>query len=217
MDLVTSLPAFAVAVVLISASPGPAVVLILRRAALRGFRGAVPTVLGLEAGLYAWALLAAAGFAALVAASEGAFLVLRVVGAGILIVLGARAWRAAWRGHETTAQPDAATATPEILTRRGWWRAFGEGAMVQLANPKAAVFMIAFYPQFVPSDRPLFATTALLALVQVALEICLYLVLAAGVSRAGAWFRRPMIRRRLEAMSGTVLIGLGLRVAASSR
>lgn len=89
--------------------------------------------------------------------------------------------------------------------------------MVQLANPKAAVFMIAFYPQFVPSDRPLFATTALLALVQVALEICLYLVLAAGVSRAGAWFRRPMIRRRLEAMSGTVLIGLGLRVAASSR
>ncbi|WP_440104378.1 hypothetical protein [Streptosporangium sp. H16] len=49
MDLVASLPAFVVAVVLISASPGPAMALILRRAALHGFRGAVPTVLGLEA------------------------------------------------------------------------------------------------------------------------------------------------------------------------
>ena len=83
-----------------------------------------------------------------------------------------------------------------------------------LANTKAAVFMIAFYPQFVPADRPLFATTALLALLQVAVEIALYLALAAVVGRAGAWFRRPVIRRRLEAVSGTVLIALGLRIAA---
>ena len=46
-------------------------------------------------------------------------------------------------------------------------KAFAEGLVVQLANPKAAVFMIAFYPQFVPSDQPLFATTAVLALLQV--------------------------------------------------
>ena len=61
---------------------------------------------------------------------------------------------------------------------------------MQLANPKAAVFMIAFYPQFVPSDQPLFATTALLALLQVSIELCFYLTLAAFVARAGAWFRR---------------------------
>jgi len=90
VDLVTSLPAFVLAVVLISASPGPAMGLILRRAALRGFRGAVPTVLGLELGLYVWALLAAAGFAALVAASEVAFVVLRIAGATFLVYLGSR-------------------------------------------------------------------------------------------------------------------------------
>ncbi len=216
MDLVASLPAFVVAVVLISASPGPAMALILRRAALRGFRGAVPTVLGLEAGLYAWALFAAAGLAALVAASEVAFVVLRVVGAGFLLYLGLKAWRTAWRIRTAGPAREFAEDTPPG-PGRGWWRAFGEGALVMLANPKAAAFMIAFYPQFVPADRPLFSTTALLALLQVAVEIALYLALAAVVGRAGAWFRRPVIRRRLEAVSGTVLIALGLRMAAATR
>jgi threonine/homoserine/homoserine lactone efflux protein len=208
MDLVALLPTFVVAVVLISASPGPAMALILRRAALRGFSGAVPTVLGLEAGLYVWALCAAAGLAALVAASEVAYLVLRVVGAVFLLYLGFKAWRSAWRG--STASIDKLTGD----STRGWWKAFGEGAVVMLANPKAAAFMIAFYPQFVPEDRPLFATTALLALLQLAIEIVLYLSLAAAVGRAGAWFRRPAIRRRLDAVSGTVLIALGIRLAA---
>jgi threonine/homoserine/homoserine lactone efflux protein len=209
VEVLTSLPAFVLAVLLISASPGPAMALIFRRAALRGLRGAVPTVLGLELGLYAWALFAGAGFAALVAASEVAYLVLRVVGAGVLLVLGFRALRSAWR--QEPADADEAPGPG----RRRWWGAFGEGVVVQLANPKAAVFMLAFYPQFVPADGPVFATTALLGLLQITLETVLYLGLAAGVARAGTWFRRPRIRRRLEAVSGTVLVGLGVRVAAS--
>ena len=209
MEVLSSLPAFVLAVLLISASPGPAMALIFRRAALRGLRGAVPTVLGLEFGLYVWALFAGAGFAALVAASEVAYLVLRVVGAGVLLVLGFRALRTAWRGRAGLSRRGAGTG------RRRWWSAFGEGVVVQLANPKAAVFMLAFYPQFVPADGPVFATTALLGLLQITLETVLYLGLAAGVARAGTWFRRPRIRRRLEAVSGTVLVGLGVRVAAS--
>jgi threonine/homoserine/homoserine lactone efflux protein len=210
VDLLSSLAAFVLAVLLISASPGPAMALIFRRAALRGLPGAVPTVLGLELGLYGWALFAGAGFAALVAASEVAYLVLRVVGAGVLLVLGYRALRAAWSGNPVPVEE------PRPAGRR-WWGAFAEGVVVQLANPKAAVFMIAFYPQFVPADGPVFATTALLGLLQITLETVLYLGLAAGVARAGTWFRRPRIRRRLEAVSGTVLVGLGVRVAASGR
>jgi len=219
MDLVTMLPAFVVAVVLISASPGPAMALILRRAALHGFRATVATVLGLEVGLYLWALAAAGGFAVIVAASEVAYLVLRVVGAGVLLYLGVRAWRSALavrRAAVASADPDEVAPTSPVRAS-GSARTFGEGVLVQLANPKAAVFMLAFYPQFVPADRPLFATTAALALLQVALETGLYLALAAGVARAGTWFRRPRVRVRLEAATGTALVGLGLRVAASSR
>jgi len=213
VHLSVSLPAFVVAVLLISASPGPAMALILRRTALHGMRTAVPLVLGLELGLYFWALAAAAGFAALVAASEAAYWALKVVGACVLLYLGLRAWQAAWRSRG----PDPADGAPVADRGPGAPKAFLEGLVVQLANPKAAVFMIAFYPQFVPSSEPLFRTTAALALLQVGIELCFYFTLAAFVARAGAWFRRSAVRRRLEAVSGTVLVGLGLRVAVSSR
>jgi threonine/homoserine/homoserine lactone efflux protein len=210
MDLVALMPAFVVAVLLISASPGPAMALIFQRAAGGGWRAAVPTVLGLEFGLYLWALAAAAGFAALVAVSQTAFVVLKVVGAGVLLYLGVRAWRSAWRGRGGEEAADERGA-------RGWWSRFGEGTVVQLANPKAAIFMVAFYPQFVPAGRPLFATTAGLAVVQVVIETAFYLTLAYGVGRAGAFFRRSRVRRRLDAIAGTVLVALGVRVALSSR
>jgi len=210
VDLITLMPAFVVAVLLISASPGPAMALIFRRAAVQGWRAAVPTVLGLELGLYMWALAAAAGFAALVAVSETAYLGLKVVGAGVLLYLGIRAWRSAFR-HGDAREAETTVAG------RDWWKAFGEGVVVQLANPKAAVFMIAFYPQFVPADRPLFATTAGLAAVQVVIETGFYLTLAYGVGRAGAFFRRSQVRRRLDAIAGTVLVALGIRVAVGSR
>jgi threonine/homoserine/homoserine lactone efflux protein len=216
VHLSVSLPAFVVAVLLISASPGPAMALILRRTALHGMRTAVPLILGLELGLYLWALAAAAGFAALVAASDAAYWVLKIVGACVLVYLGVRAWLVAWRERRGAAGQDG-DAVPVDDHGPGRVKAFGEGLVVQLANPKAAVFMIAFYPQFVPADQPLFTTTALLALLQVAIELCFYFTLAAFVARAGAWFRRSTVRRRLEAVSGTVLVGLGLRVGLSSR
>ena len=124
-----------------------------------------------------------------------------------------RAWLAAWRERKGAPLAEA----PAEDHGPGPVKAFAEGLVVQLANPKAAVFMIAFYPQFVPSSEPLFRTTAVLALLQVCIELCFYLTLAAFVARASAWFRRSTVRRRLEAVSGTVLVGLGLRVAVSSR
>src|SRR4051794_16909610 len=106
--------------------------LIFRRAALRGLRGAVPTVLGLEAGLYVWAIFAGAGFATLVAASEIAYLVLRVVGAAVLLYLGVKALRRAWRERRGGGATEAAA---EPVSGRRWWSSFGEGVVVQLANP----------------------------------------------------------------------------------
>lgn len=213
MDIVSVLPAFLVAVLVIAASPGPAMALIFQRAGLHGFRAAIPTVLGIEAGLFFWAIAAGAGLAALVAASETAFVVLKVAGAAFLIYLGVKSIRAGWRLRDRDGV-EAMPEPPDPGTSHG---AFFEGLVVQLANPKAAVFMFAFYPQFVPKDGPVLATTAVLATIQVLIETCLYLGLAAAVGSASAWFSRTRIRRRLEYVSGAVLVLLGLRVATVTR
>lgn len=211
----TTILVFVGAVLVISASPGPAIALILRRSALQGWRSTVPVVLGIEAGLYFWAIAAGAGFAALVAASEVAYLVLKVVGAAFLVFLGVLSLREWWRLRRS--DEPAAVDVDAVRRTTSAWSGFLAGFVTNVANPKAAVFMLAFYPQFVPPDLPLLATTALLAVVQVAIETTLYVALAVVVATAGAWFSRPHVRRRLEAVSGTVLVGLGMRIATIAK
>ena len=210
------LPAFLLAVTLIWAAPGPAMLLVIRRAALRGARPALATVLGLGAGLFVWAMLAALGLGAVVAASQVAYDILRVTGAAFLVGVGLRAlyWSWRFRGHHT--QEDQQEFARHAR-RGGSWGAFAEGVVVQLANPKIAVFILAFYPQFFPADAAILPTTAVLALAQVAAETGMYLPILAAVDRAGPWLQRPTVQRRLEAVSGAVLVGLGLRVAVTTR
>jgi threonine/homoserine/homoserine lactone efflux protein len=208
VELVRQLPAFIAAVLLISAVPGPAVALLIRRCSIGGFRAGVPIVLGLEAGLYLWILAAGAGLAALVATSHIAYLVLRIAGAAVLVVLGIQALRAARRGAY-----DAELSAARALPRNG----FVMGLITNAANPKAAVFTFAFYPQFIPSGYPLLPTAAGLGLLQVTFEIGLYLSFAALVGRVRTWFARARVRRRLDALCGSVLVALGLRVATESR
>lgn len=212
--MVTNLPAFLVAVVVVSATPGPAFALVVRRTALRGLGYGLATVVGLEIGLYVWALLVASGFA-VVAASEVGYLVLKVVGCVVLGWLALRSFRAWWAERRHPTELAGFTSGPAGRADRGRWWAVGEGVVIQLANPKAAVFLLALYPQFVPADRPLFATTAALALLQVVVELAVYGTLAIGVARLGRWFRRSVVRRRLEATTGAVMTGLGVRLALS--
>ncbi len=198
------------AVTLLAMVPGPATALVVRRSILHGPRAAAPLIAGIEIGLYCWALAAAFGAAALVTASVTAFVLLKVVGAAVLVVLGIRAWRSArdLPGLDDGADGRAG-ATP------GGWRAVGTGAVTNLANPKAATFAFAFYPQFVPAGTDVVRTTLLLALGQVVIDACWYLAVALLVGQARAFFARGRIRAWMERATGTVLIGLGIRVAAA--
>ena len=230
-ELIAVLPGFLLAVLLISASPGPAIAVILRRAAALGGRAAIPLVAGIEAGLFTWAVLAAVGLSALLAVSQVAYTILKVVGAGFLIVLGVLALREAVRERRRAkAQdqgsrqgPDPADEAPVVprgilpaidgRTALSGRRLFTEGLLTNLANPKAAVFMISFFPQFIPAGYPVLPTTLALASLQVTVEFTLYVLLALSVGRARRAFSRPRVRMGLEGASGAVLIALGLRVA----
>ncbi|MEU4093478.1 LysE family translocator [Streptomyces sp. NPDC026673] len=191
---------------LIAAAPGPSTVLIIRHS-LRGRRAGFATVLGNETGVFVWGVSAAFGLTALLAASQLAYDVVRFVGAAVLVWFGVQALRSARRGlsPEQAAAGEGAPVTP--------WAAYRAGLGMNLANPKAAVFAMSFLPQFVPSGAPQLPAMVGLAALWAVYEVGYYGTYVWFVDRLRSVFGRAAVRRRLETVSGTVLVALGLRMA----
>lgn len=209
--MLESLIAFTGAAVLIAMAPGPSTVVIMRQSMRSGRRAGMATVLGNEAGVLLWGVAAALGLSALLAASQLAYDVLRVAGAGVLIFFGVRAL---WQARRGAAGPveDAEVAGPVSL-----WRNFRLGVLTNFANPKAGVFAVSFLPQFVPDGAPVFAMLVLFSVMWALVDLVWYLGIVWLVGAAKRFFERPRVRRRLEQVSGLVLVGLGVRLAAESR
>jgi threonine/homoserine/homoserine lactone efflux protein len=198
--VISTLISFLGVAVLVSLLPGPATALVVRSAALRGRREAFQVVLGNSTGIMFWALASVLGISALVAASELAFTTLRVLGAAILVYLGVQALRG-YKGE------------PE-LPRRSARTAYARGLVTSGANPKLAVFFIALLPQFVPHGAPVLPWTLAMALILICVDLVYFSALAWVVSRA----KRAVVgSRRIEQLTGGVMIALGLRVALESR
>ena len=212
--VITVLPAFLLACVVLAALPGPATALFLHRTIRDGRRAGLAAVAGNEIGIFAWALAAGAGLTALLRANQVLFIGMHVVGAAVLIYLGVSAWRAARRADGELGEALAVQGLPSGRTP---FAAFRASLVSIAANPKAAVFAFSFFPQFLPKHGPVFGTAALLAAIQVAFDgtYCALIVLLAAKART--WLSRATIRRRLERALGATLIGLGIDLAAAAR
>src|SRR3954452_20876668 len=197
--MVGTLVSFLGVAVLLSLLPGPATALVVRSAAVHGRRAALLTVLGNSTGIMFWALASVLGISALVAASETAFVVLRVIGAVVLIYLGVQTLR------------KTAVADREPAAARNSYVA---GLVTSGANPKLAVFFIALLPQFVPHGAPVLPWTLAMAVILICVDLVYFTALAWAVTRA----KRALVgSRRIERLTGAVMVALGLRVAFESR
>jgi threonine/homoserine/homoserine lactone efflux protein len=207
------LPQFTLACLVLAALPGPATALFLHRTLRDGRRAGLAAVVGNEIGVFCWALAAGAGLTALLRANQVLFAALHIVGAVVLVYLGVSAWRNDKR-DDGEFGPKSAIRLPSGRTPPAAFRA---SLVTVAANPKAAVFAFSFFPQFLPRHGPVFGTTVALALVQVAIDgpYCAGVVLLA--SRARNWLSRTSVRRRMERILGTALIGLGIDLAAATR
>jgi threonine/homoserine/homoserine lactone efflux protein len=146
--------AFAGAALLLAMAPGPATATLLRQTIRHGRRRGAATVAGIESGVLFWAVAASAGLSALLAASVVAYDVIRVVGAIVLIALGAQALFRSRKEQDDTGV-DAEGSPPSPPAGRGGWSAYRAGLVTNLANPKAGVFAISFLPPDVlPRRRP---------------------------------------------------------------
>lgn len=194
-------------------APGPDTAMTIRNTLLGGRAAGIFTALGISVGLTIWAIATSAGLVALLIASKPVFLAIKYAGAAYLVYLGFQALREAFR---SSSSPAAAAPSRPAGPRLSRFRAFRQGLVSDLGNPKIAVFFASLLPQFVPAGGPMFS--ALLARgVLFALMTFAWLVpYVIAVAKAGDFFRRPAVRRTLEGITGFVLVGLGIRVAAEN-
>jgi threonine/homoserine/homoserine lactone efflux protein len=192
--------AFVAVAAVVICTPGPDTALTIRNTLVGGRRGGALTAVGVSTGQAAWTLATAAGVAALLAASEPAFVALKLAGAAYLVYLGARSLLAALLGTERPR-----------LARSG--RPFTQGLISNLGNPKMAAFFPALLPQFAGS----FAGLVSLGLAFCLMTLAWLTAYALVVARARDLLGRSRVRRSLEAATGAVLVALGIRVATEAR
>ena len=197
---------FFTAALMINISPGPDLLYILSKTIAGGRKVGVASSLGVCTGALVHVFAAAFGLSAILATSVTAFSVVKYIGAAYLVYLGIRAFMT--RG--TTF--DAVEAKKQKTTP---WQAFKQGALVDILNPKVAVFFMAFLPQFVrPELGHTTAQIITLGMLVIAVAVVVEFVFVMAAARTTRFFRKN--RRAsgwLDRLLGSVLIGLGLRLA----
>jgi len=195
---------FALASLLLTVTPGPAVLYIVARSVSQGRAAGVVSCLGIAAGGLVHVVAAAAGLSALLAASALAFGLVKYAGAAYLV----------WLGVRRLARPsEAGGARP--LADQPLAVVFSQGLLVNVLNPKTALFFLAFLPQFVdPSRGHVAAQVALLGSVFLLIAWCTDATWALMASRAGGWLKgHPWYLASERYVVGSVYIGLGLATA----
>ncbi|MFF5209453.1 LysE family translocator [Streptosporangium sp. NPDC000396] len=200
MPDLTTLALFAAATLALLLVPGPAVLYIVTRSVAQGRSAGLISVLGIHLGSVVHVAAAALGISALLAASATAFALVKYLGAAYLVWLGIRKLMSRTDGAETAEAP--------VVTRT---RMFWEGFVVNVLNPKTAIFFLAFLPQFTdPSRGPIAPQIMLLGLIWIALGMTsdgAFALLSSAM--AGRLRRSARARRRLDVTSGMVYLGLG--------
>jgi threonine/homoserine/homoserine lactone efflux protein len=202
MPSLTTLLLFAGVTALLVATPGPGVLYIVGRSVDQGRRAGLLSMFAIESAELVYVFAAAVGLTALLATSAAALDALRYAGAAYLIVLGVRRWFAA------DEPPERAPASGR--------RVFAQGFVVQLLNPKVAVFFLAYFPQFLDPHAAIAPQVLLLGVVYLAVAVTLdavWVVASSGLAVRLA--RSDRAQRRLARYSALTYIGLGLLAAFS--
>ena len=205
--MLVALLSFTVASVLIVLLPGPDSLVVVRGLVRGGRRGGVLTAAGVLCGLLVWVSATALGVSALLRASEIGYDVLKVAGACYLLWLGVRSLLSLRSRHNDVAP----VAVVESL-RSGFWAGF----LTDLLNPKVGVFFVSFLPGFVPAGHSVGWITLGFGLWFAVLTAVYFAVLVAVSTTVASWMSTARIRRRLDALTGLVLVGFGLRLATEA-
>lgn len=197
---------YAVMVFFMSATPGPNMLLALNHGIRHGFRATLATCVGLMAGLFLIMLGSVAGLGAILAASQVAFSIVKYAGALYLVYIGFRTWRAPPRVEKSAA------VAPAGGNR---WELFRTGVLVSLSNPKAFIFFMALFPQFMNKQAAQLPQLVILMVTFMVIETFWQFVYAGGGARLARWLTSERRMRLVNRLSGGFFMGAGVALGAS--
>ncbi len=202
----------AIAAVL-TVTPGADMALVTKNVLTRGRAAAFSTTLGICLGCLTHATLSALGLSAILSRSTVLFEAVKLAGAVYLIYIGAMSL---WSGFHRHDADKSTTGSLSGLSERRL-RSFTEGLFTNLLNPKVALFYLTFLPQFIAPGEPVLKKSLFLALIHVGMGLVWLIAFASLLDKLGKLFSRSSVRRKLEAVTGGLLIAFGLKLAFAKR
>jgi len=190
----------------VSATPGPNMLLVMRTSARLGVRAALATMAGCMTALLCMMAVSAAGLGAVLHAFPKVFEALRLAGAAYLAYLGVQCWR-------SQVSEDGAGAALEEGGREQPWSLYRQGVLVAASNPKAILFAAAFFPQFISPSQPQLPQFALLLATFTVIEVSWYLVYALSGQGLSRYLQRANVRRGFNRLTGGAFVGFAALMA----
>lgn len=199
---------YVLAVLILTASPGPSVLLCVSKSISHGFRNAVITAIGSLMAIVMIMTLSFTGLGVVIATSDIAFSIIKWGGAAYLIYLGIQAFRSKDEDFEIS---DLSSTPKDIFGH--WFSGFVVGA----SNPKAIVFFTALFPQFINTQNALLPQYLILATTFAVMELFWLSFYASIARRSSAWLAIPGRAKRFNQLTGGVFVGAGLLLSSTSR
>ena len=196
--------AFIAISLLLAITPGPDMAVVTKNALAHGRRGVLLTTTGIAFALVLWVTASAFGLAAILKASSAVFFALKLIGGAYLAYLGIRAWLAS--RHEPADLLTGVAAAPAGSILR-------QGFLSAATNPKLGVLFVTLLPQFVEPHRALLSQLLLLGAVFALIGWAWLNVYGLLIARIRQLITAPRVRQWMDRVTGTVLIGLGARIA----
>ena len=199
-----------IAVTILTLTPGVDTMLVIRNSGRGGWSDGATTSLGICCGLFVHATLSALGISIILLKTAWAFTLLKYAGAAYLIWLGVNSWRQA----ATKTQAQATTNLDAVVDQFQVTRSLREGFLSNVLNPKTILFYMAFLPQFIDPTRSPLSQSLFIAFIHFCIGMIYQCSLAAMVTKAKRLIKGGTTGRVLNALCGTVLVYIGVRLAA---
>ena len=201
---------FLIAITLLTMTPGADTMIVIRNTLRGGAKDGLVSSLGICSGLFVHATLSAVGISAILLYSATAFMLLKTIGALYLLWLGFHSFRSFW---------NAKKMQQKVVEKKpfSFWISLQEGFLSNVLNPKAVIFYMAFLPQFISHEHSALAQSLFLALIHFIIATIWLGLLIYTIVSANSFITKKSVRQSLDAISGVVMIALGIRLFLEKR